>query len=126
MAPMKKMALSHLPLWEKVFLTFLKNVLNGIGFSFDFGTLTRNHTKIVEMKEKTGMAKNGRNQTMPANMEPKIGLNTFPKVLDVSMIPRVLLTSYSFLNISPTKGITIGAPPAAPTPCKDLPSKIIQ
>ncbi len=47
---------------------------------------------------------------------PKIGLNTFPNVLDVSMIPKPVLTCFSSLYKSPTHGITTGIAPAAPIP----------
>ncbi|SID60612.1 Uncharacterised protein [Mycobacteroides abscessus subsp. abscessus] len=78
------------------------------------------------MAQNTGKAKKGKNHRKPAKKAPRIGLNTLPKVFEVSITPRELLTSSSFLNISPTKGMTIGAPPAAPIPCSDLPIRISQ
>ena len=127
MAPMRKIDFSHFPLCVKVFLMFLKNCLNGIGSSLDLGVLTRKeHEYRLRLNKIQGFQKMGRNQTIPAIMEPKIGLNTFPKVLEVSISPKVLLISSSLLNKSPTKGMTIGAAPAAPTPCKALPNKTIQ
>src|SRR4051812_43382505 len=105
---MKNMAYSHFPLSVKVFLTFLKNCLKGIGFSFFFGHLTKNVINKTEIVQKIGNDKKGKNQINPAKNAPKIGLNTLPKVLDVSINPRQLLTSSSFLNMSPTNGITIG------------------
>src|SRR4051794_28844714 len=81
---------------------------------------------MTEMAQKTGKEKNGKNQINPARKAPKIGLNTFPNVLDVSIRPKQQLTSSSLLNISPTKGMTIGAAPAAPTPWRARPAKIIQ
>ena len=94
----------------------MKKSLTGIGLLVDFGHLTRNMIIKTEMAQKTGKEKNGKNQINPARKAPKIGLNTFPNVLDVSIRPKQQLTSSSFLNISPTKGMTIGAAPAAPTP----------
>jgi hypothetical protein len=57
MAPMRKIDFNHFPLCVKVFFTFLKNCLNGIGSSLDLGVLTRKKTKIVEIKQKTGIKK---------------------------------------------------------------------
>ena len=102
--PIKKIAYNHFPFSVKVFLTLEKNSLNGIGLDFDFGLLTNTITMITEMVQKTGNEKKGKNQINPASKEPKIGLRTLPNVLEVSIKPRQLLTSSSFLNMSPTKG----------------------
>src|SRR5690606_40462288 len=73
-----------------------------------------------------GKAKKGRYQIIAARTAPKIGLSTLPNVLDVSITPRPVFTSFSLLHISPPNGGTIGEPPAAPTPCKNRPIKMTQ
>ena len=102
----------------KVSLISSQNILNGIGSSSLFGVLTKKNMSNIDTKQKIGMEKKGINQKNPAKKDPKIGLNTFPRVLDVSISPNELLTSSSVLNISPTRGMTIGKAPAAPTPWK--------
>ena len=90
------------------------------------GVFTKNHISRIDTKQKIGMEKKGINQTNPAKKDPRIGLNTFPSVLDVSINPNELLTSSSVLNMSPTSGRTIGKAPAAPTPCNARPIKMIE
>ena len=41
--------------------------------------------RIMDTKQKIGMEKKGINQMNPAKKAPKIGLNTFPSVLEVSI-----------------------------------------
>ena len=75
------------------------------------------------MPANTGMAKNGKNQMRAVKNEPNIGLNTFPAVLEVSIMPSVALASSSFSNMSLTSGMTTGIAPDAPIPCNMRPSK---
>src|SRR5690625_7207929 len=79
----------------------------------------------TEIAQKTGMEKKGIYHTISVKAEPKIGLNTFPAVFEVSIIPKVALASSSLRKISPTRGRTIGIAPEAPIPCKILPINIM-
>src|SRR5690625_7851050 len=59
-----------------------------------------------DIKLKSGIEKNGKNQITAAKREPKMGLKTFPTIFDVSMVPRVALASSSLGKISTIKGKT--------------------
>src|SRR5699024_9347502 len=74
-------------------------------------SLIRKITINKEIRQKSGIEKKGKNQINAVKAAPKIGLNTFPTVLLVSIIPKVALASSSRRNISPTKGRTIGIAP---------------
>src|SRR5690625_6783531 len=76
--------------------------------------LTKKLISKTEIAQNIGIEKKGKNQTIAAKTAPRMGLSTFPIVLDVSIIPSVLLASSSRWNMSPTSGNTIGIAPDAP------------
>ena len=90
------------------------------GSSFLSGDSTRKMTRMIEIREKTGMDKNGKYHRKEARSAPRIGLRTFPMVFEVSIKPNPALTSLSLLNKSPTSGRTTGAAPDDPIPCRTL------
>src|SRR5699024_6386166 len=118
-APIKKIAINQRLCSRNTSLINSQYSLNGKGSSSLLSLfLIKNIIIKVEIAQNTGIEKNGKNQTIAVKADPKIGLNTFPIVFDVSMIPSVVLASASRLNISPTNGKTIGIAPEAPIPCK--------
>src|SRR5690625_177907 len=86
--------------------------------------LTKKLISKTEITQNTGIEKKGKNQTIAAKTAPRMGLSTFPIVLDVSIIPSVLLASSSRWNMSPTSGNTIGIAPDAPIPWSTRPTRI--
>src|SRR5690625_4396359 len=97
MAPIIKIAINHLLWFLNTSLIDYQYSFKGIGFSSLFSLfLIKKIIISTEIIQNIGMEKNGINHTINVSAEPKIGLNTFPIVLDVSMIPNVALASSSF------------------------------
>ncbi|MNJ64716.1 hypothetical protein D3C77_606870 [compost metagenome] len=107
-------------------MTDSKNSPSGLAFCSRTGSFTIKMTKTKEARHKTGIAKKGTYQIHAPSRAPSIGLSTLPNVLDVSIMPRLWLTSSSSSNMSPTSGSTIGNAPAAPMPCSKRPATMIQ
>ena len=96
--PLRNTVNSHFPSDLNVFLTFCMNIFNFTGSSVSFGALTKKKIRKIEIKLKKEMEKNGKNHKSAANIEPRMGLNTFPNVFDVSIIPKqeLVFSSSSF------------------------------
>ncbi|MNJ46332.1 hypothetical protein D3C77_414600 [compost metagenome] len=124
--PIAKMAYNQRPFSLNTFFTETRNSRSGFASSLRFGSLTIKMTSNSEARHNMGIARNGTYHIQAPRRAPNIGLSTLPNVLDVSMIPKLWLTSSSSLNISPTSGSTIGNAPAAPIPCSKRPAKMIQ
>ena len=88
------MAINHLPFSRNVDRIDFINSLSGGTSPSCFFAFTRTSNKTIDMIHKTGIAQNGKNHTMAARADPKIGLSTFPNVLDVSIIPKPVLTCF--------------------------------
>ena len=123
-APVRNIVYSHFPSFLKIFFVSFKNSLIVGGSSVFFGTFMQNRIIKKVIKLSTEIAKKGRNHNEIANAAPIIGLKTFPKVLEVSTIPRTELALSSSLKRSPTKGKIIGKAPDDPIPWIILPIMI--
>jgi hypothetical protein len=120
--PSAKTAKSHRPFRRKMSRSERRNAGSGCG-SFGFaGARTSAATSSTAAAAKTGIAANGAYQIISASAEPMIGLSTLPNVFEVSIRPRPSLTCALLLNRSPTSGMTTGAAPAAPMPCRMRPA----
>ena len=86
--PLRKTLYNHFPSFLNTFFVLFTNCLNFTGSSFSLGTLTKKKISAKEIKLSAEIEKNGRNHKIAANTEPKMGLNTFPNVFDVSIIPK--------------------------------------
>ena len=88
--PLRNTVYNHFPSSLKTFLYSVK-LFELQWFIIIFRSFNEEKISTIEIRLSAEMEKKGRNHKMQRNIDPKMGLNTFPNVLDVSIIPNVEL-----------------------------------